>query len=78
MSFTDIFKKSFLTAMKTSDLSIKHIVLVLLITSVLAAYIFFMYRFLTRKTFYNKSFNVSLPVISLIVAAIIMTIQSPR
>ena len=76
MSFSDIFKKSFLTSMNTGDLSIKFIVLVLVITSVLATYIFFAYRFFTRKTFYNKSFGVSLAIIALIVASIIMTIQS--
>lgn len=76
MTFDDIFKKTFLTAMNTSDLSMKQIVLVLVISSVLATYIFFAYRFFTRKTFYNKSFGVSLAIIALIVASIIMTIQS--
>lgn len=35
-----------------------------------------MYRILNRNTFYNKNFNLSLPAIALITAAIILTIQS--
>lgn len=76
MTFKDIFKDSFLEAVNTGDFSLKHIAAILLITSVLAAYIFFVYRFITQKTFYNKNFNISLAAITIIVAAIIMTIQS--
>lgn len=39
-------------------------------------YIFFVYRLITRKTFYNKSFNISLAANTIIVTAIILTIQS--
>ncbi len=76
MTFKDIFKDSFLEAVNTGDFSLKHIAAILLITSILAAYIFFVYRFITQKTFYNKNFNISLAAITVIVAAIIMTIQS--
>ena len=34
------------------------------------------YRFLTKKTFYSKSFNMSLVLMSVITAAIILTVQS--
>jgi uncharacterized membrane protein YhiD involved in acid resistance len=76
MTFKDIFKDSFLEAVNTGDFSLKHIAAILVITSILAAYIFFVYRFVTQKTFYNKNFNISLAAIAVIVAAIIMTIQS--
>ena len=42
----------------------------------LGVYIFFCYRFLTRRTFYSKNFNISLVCMSLITTAIILTIQS--
>lgn len=76
MSFSDIFKKSFLQGFSGADLSLRNIVVSLFITCALAAYIFFIYRIITRKTFYSKNFNISLAVISVITASIILTIQS--
>ena len=38
--------------------------------------IFVVYRMLNRNEFYNKNFNISLPVMALITAAVILTIQS--
>jgi uncharacterized membrane protein YhiD involved in acid resistance len=48
----------------------------MLITSLLAFYIFVVYRVLTRKTFYSKSFNIALAGIALITCGVILTIQS--
>ena len=48
----------------------------LLVTSALALYIFVVYRVVTRKTFYSKTFNISLAGIALITAGVIVTIQS--
>ena len=76
MTFNDIFKKSFLEAVDTGDISYKHIAFVFIVTVILAAYIFLVYKLITKKTFYNKNFNISLAAITVIVAAIIMTIQS--
>jgi uncharacterized membrane protein YhiD involved in acid resistance len=76
MSFNDIFKKSFLKTINTGDVSLNTIILTFLIVCIFAAYIFAVYRIVTRKTFYNKNFNISLAAITIIVAAIIMTIQS--
>lgn len=76
MKFSDIFKKSFLQAVNTGNISIRTITLTILISCVFAAYIFAVYRLITRKTFYNKNFNISIAANTVIVAAIIMTIQS--
>lgn len=76
MSFTDIFKRSFLDGYTALDINIKTITVCLLITCFFALYIFFVYRIVTRKTFYSKTFNISLAGIALITAAIILTIQS--
>lgn len=76
MSTKDILKKSFLESITSADITPQEIFLVLLITTVLALYIFFVYRIMTRKTFYSKTFNVSLAAMALITAAIIITIQS--
>ena len=76
MTFKDIFKKSFLEGFASTDINIYTAVAAMLITCVLAAYIFFVYRVLTKKTFYSKSFNISLAGIALITSGIILTIQS--
>lgn len=75
-TFKDIFKDSFLKAVNTGDISIKSIAITLGIACLFAAYIFIVYRIITRKTFYNQNFNISLAANTIIVTAIIMTIQS--
>lgn len=75
MSVKDILKKSFLTQFN-SDISTTQVVVGLLIAAAIATYIFVIYRVVCRKAFYSKSFAISLPVISMITASIILTIQS--
>lgn len=76
MSIQDTFKKSFLTNFNAADISTSDIVMTLLVTLLLALYLFFIYRIISRKSFYNKNFNISLAALALITAAIIITIQS--
>lgn len=75
-TFKDILKKSFLEGYASTELGTKEILVALAIALLLGLYIFFCYRFLTRRTFYSKSFNISLVGMTLITAAIILTIQS--
>jgi uncharacterized membrane protein YhiD involved in acid resistance len=72
----NIFKKSFLEGYASTDITITSVMAALMITFVIAVYIFFAYRVITRKTFYSKNFNISLVGVALITAAIIVTIQS--
>ena len=76
MTFSDIFKKSFLDGFSSADINIYTATTAMMITCFLALYIFVVYRVLTRKTFYSKSFNISLAGIALITSGIILTIQS--
>ncbi len=46
------------------------------IAAVLALYIFFVYRIMTRKTFYSRNFGIALVGVALITAALILTMQS--
>ena len=75
MSFKDVFKKSFLSQFNT-DLSTTSIVMALLITAIIAIYIFAVYRVVCRKAFYSRSFAISLPVIAMITASVIIAVQS--
>ena len=76
MSFKDIFKKSFLEGYAGSEINLTTIIAAMAIASALAFYIFLVYRVLTRKTFYSKNFNIALAGITVITAALILTMQS--
>lgn len=75
-TFSDIFKKSFLEGYASIELSAKQIIVVIFFALLLGVYIYAVYRFMTKKTFYSKSFNTSLVLMSVITAAIILTVQS--
>ena len=75
-TFQDMFKNSFLEGFTSMDISAGRIMATFTVTCVLACYIFLIYRLMTRKSFYSKSFNVSLAALSLITAAIILAMQS--
>lgn len=76
MSFQDIFKKSFLEGWASTEIGVTASIATMMATSFLALYVFFVYRVMTKKTFYSKSFNISLAGVSVITAAIILTVQS--
>ena len=76
MGFQDAFKKSFLEGFAGMDITTNKILATLVVTGLLALYVFFIYRLVTRKVFYSKSFNISLAAMSLITAAIILAMQS--
>ncbi|MGN0977153.1 MAG: DUF4956 domain-containing protein [Faecousia sp.] len=76
MSFSDIFKKSFLEGYASSKITTGTVVVALGIACALALYIFFVYRVVTRKTFYSKNFNISLAGVTVITASLILTMQS--
>lgn len=76
MNYIDIFKESFLEGYASSTLTVKSVLICMLISVLISAYIFTVYRVINRNTFYNKNFNMSLPAIAIITAAIILTIQS--
>jgi uncharacterized membrane protein YhiD involved in acid resistance len=75
MTFQDIFKNAFIEGFE-NGIDIQTIILQLLITTLLALYVFFVYRLVTRKTFYSSTFNLTLIAMAIITAAIILTIQS--
>ncbi len=76
MSFTDALKKSVLQGFTNTDIPTIQIVLTLGITFVIAMYIFFIYRLVSRTALYNKEFHISMAIISVITAGIIVAMQS--
>ena len=76
MSIEDILKDSIVEGYASSTLSVKSIIVCMVITFLISIYIFILYRVINRQAFYNKNFNISLPAMAIITAAIILTIQS--
>lgn len=76
MTFSNIFKKSFLEGYSSTEITSVYVITALCIAAFLAAYIFFVYRVVTRKTFFSKTFAISMAGITVITAAIIITVQS--
>ena len=74
-TFRDIFKASFLDAFSSANISMMNVAESFLIAAVLGAYLFFLYQHITRKTFYDKYFNMSIPALCIIVCAVVLTIQ---
>ena len=74
-TFKDILKKSFLNGMNY-DFSLRELATVFAVATLLGVFVFAVYRINTRKSFYSKSFNISLVAMTVITAAIIVTIQS--
>lgn len=72
----NIFKKAFLEGYASESITVKSVIIALAVTFIIGLYIFFVYRVLTRKSFYSKSFNISLVGTALVTSAIIVTIQS--
>ena len=76
MGFQDVFKKSFLEGFTSMDITTGKIAATLFVTALLGLYVFMIYRLVTRKVFYSKTFNISLTALSMITAAIILAMQS--
>lgn len=76
MSFSDIFKTSFFEAFTNVQTDTSSLLVRMALSVVFGFFIFLIYRIITKKTFYNNSFNFSLVAMSVITAAIILTIQS--
>ena len=76
MSFMDVFKKSFLEGYASVNIQAAEIIVCMLVTVLIAVYIFAIYRVMTRASFYNRNFNLSLIALAVITAAVILTIQS--
>ena len=76
MSFTDVIKKSILQGFTNTNIPTIQIVMTLGITFLIALYIFFIYRMVNKTALYDKSFHVSMAIISVITAGIIIAMQS--
>ena len=75
MSFKDMIKKSVLEGF-SSDITTTKICITLLFTVILGIYIFFVYKYKSKTSFYSKEFNIVLAVLPIITAGIVLAMQS--
>ena len=75
MSTNDIIKKSILESFN-SDITNTTIIISMVITILIALYIYAIYRLCSNKNFYSKDFNKTLAIMSVITAAIVLAVQS--
>lgn len=76
MDIKDIIKKSLLEGYATSNITVVTVAVCMLCTLAVALYIYYVYKYVNRNAFYNKSFHLSLIMMAIVTAAIILTIQS--
>lgn len=75
LSVSDVFKKSFLEGYASGSISVMAICVCMAISVIFGVYIFVAHRLMTRKSFYDKNFGMSLVAMTLITAAVVLTIQ---
>ena len=75
VSFSDIFKDSFLANFNTS-LSINTICITLIYAFMLSMFVYFIYKLTSKSVIYSKKFNISMCLMSIITAAIVLSMQA--
>ncbi len=76
MNMIDVFTNAFLEGYASKTLTVRSVVVCMIVTALISMYVFFVYRLVNRKSFYNRNFNAALPAIAIVTAAIILTIQA--
>ena len=72
----ELINRTLFEGYSSMDIQVSAVLVCLLCTAVISLYVFGLYKVMHRNTFYNFNFNLSLLMLSLITAAIILTIQS--
>lgn len=76
MTFQDIIKSSFMEQFQAGNLGLKEILIALLFSVIMALYLYVVYRFFVRKSMYNMHMNLAIVGMTIVTAAVILTIQS--
>jgi len=61
---------------RSAGMSYRRMLFSLLFATLLSIYIFFVYRIISKESFYSKSFNITLPLITILTAAIVVAMQA--
>ncbi|MDN6541983.1 MAG: DUF4956 domain-containing protein [Staphylococcus equorum] len=61
---------------KSAGMSYKRMLFALLFSTLLSVYIFIVYRMVSKESFYSKSFNITLSIITVLTTAIVVAMQA--
>lgn len=61
---------------RTAGMSYKRMFFALLFSTLMSLYIFFVYRTISKESFYSKSFNITLSIITILTTAIVVAMQA--
>ena len=75
VTFDDIFKDSFLNNF-SANVSVTTIAVTLVYAFLLSLFVFFIYKLTTKGVIYSKKFNISMSLMSIITAAIVLSMQA--
>lgn len=76
MSFLQEFLETIQQGLNGANAPTSGILASLLMSAVISLYIYVLYRLLTASTFYQRDFNVALGVIGVVIAAVVLAMQS--
>jgi len=76
MGTYELLRSLFMEGYASVNLSLGIVVGCIVCTLVLSGYVFAVYKWINKNSFYNKNFNLSLIALAIITAAVILTIQS--
>ena len=71
----EIFE-NIINSYSNESITTSTIISVLLMVAILSIYEFFVYRFVTHRSFYNKSFNITIAILPFFISTIILCLQS--
>lgn len=72
---TEVFE-NIINMYSNESMTTTTILSVLIMVAVLAIYEFFVYRFVSHRSFYNKSYNITIAVLPFFISTIILCLQS--
>jgi len=75
VTFDEIFKDSFLASF-SSNISMITICITLIYAFLISLFVFFIYKLTSKSVIYSKKFNISMSLMSIITAAIVLSMQS--
>lgn len=61
---------------RSAGMSYRRMLFSILFATLLSLYIFFVYRMISKESFYSKSFNITLPIITILTTAIVVAMQA--
>jgi len=75
VNFSDIFKDSFLSNF-SNTISLSTIIFTLVYSLLISLFVYFIYKLTTKSVIYSKKFNISMCLMSIITAAVVLSMQS--